>query len=226
MIIVNIEKGKIYDFKKEFWPAVGINKGQWENRKEDLLNWIGNFYEYELHEGRPIRIHILEIIGDYQPLPRKINNVELTKQKQEDYKNFALASLGTEFKPNSKAKTSREAISAFGHEKYGHINAKAVAERYVGPVFNQYGECNNVRRWVWYATYQPLDSATLERWRRIMEEEHISEREAANAFYRQECGEDISKEKGYFKAARDRFVTEFGDYAILVSDWRLKKGAD
>ena len=67
---------------------------------------------------------------------------------------------------------------------------------------------------------------TLERWRRIMEEEHISEREAANAFYRHADGEDISKEKGYFKAARDRFVTEFGDYAILVSDWRLKKGAD
>lgn len=92
--------------------------------------------------------------------------------------------MGTEFKPNSKAKTSREAIAAFGYEKYGHINTKAVAERYVGPVFNEYGECNHVRHWVWYSTYEPLDAKTLERWRTIMVEEHISEQEAANAFYR------------------------------------------
>ena len=31
-----------------------------------------------------------------------------------------------------------------------------------------------------------------------MSEESISETEAANAFYKQEQGEDISKEKGYF----------------------------
>lgn len=220
-----IEKGKIYDFKKEFWPAVGINKGQWENRKKDLLDWISNFYEYELHEGRPIRIYILEVFGEYQPLPRKINSTELTSQKREDYKNFAIASLGAEFKPNSKAKTSREAISVFGYDKYGHTNVKAVAERFVGPVFNEYGECNNIRRWVWYSTYEPLDDKTLERWRAIMSEEHISEQEAANAFYRQEQGEDISKEKGYFKAARDRFMSEYGDFAILVADWRLRRDA-
>lgn len=96
----------------------------------------------------------------------------------------------------------------------------------MGPAFDKYGECNNVRRWVWYSTYEPLDDKILERWRAIMSEEHISEQEAANAFYRQEQGEDVSKEKGYFKKARDRFLEEFGDFAILVSDWRLKKGAD
>jgi hypothetical protein len=62
---VTIEANKIYNFKTEFWPSVGINKGQWENRREDLLEWISNFYEYELLDGRPIRIHIKEIIGEY-----------------------------------------------------------------------------------------------------------------------------------------------------------------
>lgn len=220
---MTIEKNKTYDFKKEFWPAVGINKGQWENRKADLLNWISNFFDYELQEGRPIRIHIFEVFGEYQPLPRKVNSTELTQQKQEDYKNFAIASLGTEFKPNSKAKTSREAIFAFGHDKYGHTNVKAVAERYVGPVFDEYGECNNIKRWVWYSTYEPLDNDTLNKWRAIMAEEHISEQEAANAFYRQEQGEDISREQGYFRNAREHFKAEFGEAPILVADWKLKK---
>lgn len=214
----------MYDFKKEFWVALGIKKSQWDSRRKDLLEWLSNFYDFELIEGHPIRIFIKDIYGTYQPLPRK--NVFTTAQKQADYETFTIAALGTEFKPNSKAKTSREAISAFGKEKYGHDNVEGVSRRFVGPAFDRYGECNNVRRWVWYSTYEPLDQQTLERWRIIMEEEHISEREAANAFYRHAEGEDISKEKGYFKAARDRFVTEFGDYAILVADWRLKKGAD
>lgn len=202
---------------------LAIGRRAWLERKEDLLAWLTNFYDYELIEGRPIRIHIKEVYGEYRTLPRKGAN--MMQQKKEDYKNFAIASLGTEYKPNSKAKTSREAISTFGYEKYGHTNVQAVSKRYVGPVFDEYGESNGVRRWVWYESYEPLDAQTLERWRAIMAEEHISEQEAANAFYRQEQGEDISKEKGYFTNARERFKAEYGSCPILVADWRLKKGA-
>ena len=219
-----IEAGKIYNFKEEFWTELKIGRRAWLERKEDLLKWLSNFYDYELYEGRPIRIYIKEVYGEYRPLPRK--GVDTMAHKKEEYKNFAIASLGTEFKPNSKAKTSREAITSFGYEKYGHTNVQAVSKRYVGPVFDEYGECNNARRWVWYSTYEPLDDKTLERWRAIMAEEHISEQEAANAFYRQEQGEDISREQGYFKKARERFKNEFGEAPILVADWRLKKGAD
>ena len=216
-----IEKNHIYDFKKEFWVALDIKKNQWETRRDDLLEWLTNFYDYELYDGRPIRIFIKEIYGTYQPLPRK--NLITTQQKHEDYKDFTIAALGTEFKPNSKAKVTREAIHSFGHQKYGHDNVQGVSKRYVGPVFDEYGESNGVRRWVWYTTYEPLDERTLERWRAIMAEEHISEQEAANAFYRQEQGEDISREQGYFKRARERFIDEFGSCAILVADWRLKR---
>jgi hypothetical protein len=31
----------------------------------------------------------------------------LTEQKKEDYKNFAIAALGTEFKPNSKRRVAK-----------------------------------------------------------------------------------------------------------------------
>lgn len=137
---MNIEANKIYDFKKEFWGIVGINKGQWENRKADLLEWLKEFYDYELLEGRPIRIYIKEIIGEYKPLPRKINSRELTEKKISKYTNFAIASLGTDFKPNSKARVSREAMSSFGYNEFGHISVPAVSRRYVGPAMEQYGE--------------------------------------------------------------------------------------
>lgn len=217
-----IEK-KTYNFKDEFCKELGIGVRAWKDRKEDLLAWLENFYDYEIFEGKPIRIVIHEIYGEYQPLPRKVNNTELTTQKKEDYTRFAIASLGTEFKPNSKAKTAREAIDAFGYKKYGHTNPRSVSERYIAPAFNEYGECDNKKKWVWYSTYEPLDAATLERWRIIMAEEHISEQEAANAFYRQEQGEDISAAKSYFAKAKARFRAEFGDIAILTSSWRLKQ---
>lgn len=212
----------IYEFKTEFWPLIGIKKNQWENRKEDLLEWLTNFYDYELLEGRPLRIHIKEVYGEYQPLPRQVNNTALSEEKKQRYTAFAIASLGTEFKPNSKAKTTREALDAFGRKDYGHENVQSISKRYIGPAFDQYGETNGIRHWVWYPSYEPLSEKELERWRLIMAEEHISEQEAANAFYRQEQGEDISKEKGYYKKARARLKEEFGMNAVLVSDWRLK----
>ena len=218
-----VEKGKVYDFKNEFWNLIHLSKYSWENRKEDILEWLKNFYDYELYEGRPMRIYIKEIYGEYKPLPRK--GLENLMQKQADYEKFAIASLGTEFKPNSKAKTAREAIDAFGYDKYGHTNVRAVTNRYISPVFDEYGESNGIKRWVWFDSYEPLDEETLLRWRTIMAEEHISEQEAANAFYRQEQGEDISKEKKFFANARHRFKEEYGSVPILVSDWRLKAAA-
>lgn len=136
-----VEKGKIYNFKEEFWGMVGISKYSWETRKEDVLIWLENFYDYELLEGRPIRIYIKEVYGDYRPLPRQ--GFDLMEQKKRDYTEFAIASLGTEFKPNSKAKTARDAIDSFGLERYGHTNAEAVGKRFVGPAFDKYGESDN-----------------------------------------------------------------------------------
>lgn len=55
-------------------------------------------------------------------MPRQVNNTVLSEEKKQRYTAFAIASLGTEFKPNSKAKTTREALDAFGRKDYGHEN--------------------------------------------------------------------------------------------------------
>lgn len=222
---MQIMEQTVYDFKTEFWPAVGINKGQWEKRKEDLLEWLKEFYEYELYNGRPIRIYIKRVIGEYKPLPRKINSKELTQRKQKEYTNFTIASLGTEYAPNNKSRVAREALYTFGYEEFGHTSVPAIVERYVGPAMNKYGEHNDKYQWVRYADYSPLSDDILAEWIQILREEHISEEEAANAFYRQENGEDITKEKNAYKKAQQRFKEKYGTIPVRVTNWRLKKGA-
>lgn len=217
-----IEK-KTYKLKEEFFKLLNIPQYQWNKRKKDLLEWLKNFYDYKLHEDKIISIEILEVYGEYEPMPRKVKLTNM-EEKIRDYEKFTIASLGTEFKPNSKMKVVEEAINEFGYVKYHHTSKKAVAKRFVKPAFNKYGESDGVHKWVWYKTYEPLDEEILADWRRIMREEHISELEAANAFYRFAQGQDISKEKNYFKKARKRFSDKYHDCAILVESWKVNMG--
>ena len=60
-------------------------------------------------------------------------------------------------------------------------------------------------------------------WKQILKEEKISEEEAANAFYRQENGEDITKEKNSYKKAQKRFKEIYGTIPVKVAEWRIKK---
>lgn len=217
-----IKENQVYDLKNEFFKECGITDYQFRYRKDDLFEWIKNFYEYELLAGKPLRIHIKTVYGEYRELPRKLNSTEYTEQKREDYKAYALSTLDKEFKPNSKAKVARDAMGDFGYKKYGHTYVPGITRNYITPVFNEYAECNGIYRWVWYKTYEPLTEEQIQEWRKIMTEERISEEHAANAFYRQEQGEDISKEKEYFQNAKTRLKAKFGDIAIRVADWKLK----
>lgn len=218
-----IELNKIYKFKEEFCKELGIPNCQVERRLNDLIDWLSNFYEFEFKKGRPYTIVITEIIGDYQPMPRKLKSKELTEKKKKDYETFTIAALTPEYKPNSKTKIAREAMYSFGTEVYGHTNVNAVVRRYVKEPFNQYGETNNISIWVRYPDYEPMDKSQVEEWRKILREEHIGEEEASNAFYRHAEGEDISKEISYFTKARDRFKEKYHFTPLLVKEWRLKR---
>ena len=132
--------GVVYEFKKEFCRIMNIPMCQAERRLNDLLDWLKNFFDYEFYEGRPNRIMIKEIIGEYRPLPRRAPSQDaLTQSKLTDYENFTIASLSADFKPNSKSKVAREAVHAFGYEKYGHTSIEAVTRRYVKEPFDKYG---------------------------------------------------------------------------------------
>lgn len=205
---------------KEFCQKLKIADNQRERRKEELYEWLTNFFDYEILDGKPIRIKIKEIYGEYQQMPRKLPRRE---EKETDYAEYTIAALGTEYKPNSQSKIARDAIDDFGFEKYGHTNAEAVAKRYIKEPLNKYGENDGTKIWVYYYSYTPIEDEVLEKWRQIREEENIAEKEAANAFYRQEQGEDITEEKNSYKKAMERFREEYKDIPVLVYRWKLKK---
>lgn len=219
-----IEENKEYLLKKELAPLLNISIYSIERRTKDLLEWLANFYDYDIISNSPYKIKIKTIIGEYQPLPRKLPlQTEYTRQKLKDYEEFTIKSLGSEFKPNSKSKVARDAIKTFSRKKYSHNNYKAVTSRYVRKPFDEYGETNGARVWVNYNTYKPLEGEDLEFWRWILSQEHMSEPEAAAAWFKQESGEDTTEEKNYYKKARDRFIDEKGYLPVLVSEWRLKR---
>lgn len=214
-----IEPG-IYKLKDEFFKLVGISRAQYDRRREDLMEWLKDFYDYEILEGRPIRIRIIETYGEYQPLPRQKKTFLM---KQYDYEEYVKKNLSKNFKPESKAHMARGAIADFGHEKYNHTNDIAVARRYTGPAMEKYGEKSDNYVWVSYNTYEPLSEELLKAWFKILREERIGEKEAANAFYKAEQGMDITKEKNAYKTALKRMKQETHEVPVRVAEWKIRK---
>ena len=215
-----ITKTGVYILKDEFFKENNIPHNQYKNRKEDLLEWLKEFYEYKILEGKPIRIEITEVIGEYKPLPRKI--IKLTEQKQKDYEAYVRLGLSKEFTPESKCHMARNAISDFGEDRYGHTSDKAVARRYVGPAMEKLGEQSDTHYWVNYATYEKLSPELLNAWLNILDKEHIGQEQAANAFYIAEQGGDITKEKDAFKKALKAMKEQYHIIPVKVAEWRLR----
>lgn len=205
--------------RKSLNEKYSIAKNQWNTRHEDLLNHLQDFMDIiEIKNERGT--YKYEIKGDMPdnipPLPRKSQ----MEQKKKDYESYTIAALGAEFKPNSKSRIAREAIADFGMEKYKHSSQESVIKRYIKEPFDKYGVSDGNKYWCYYDTYEIIEDDRLEAWRKILSEEHIGEREAANAFYKEQQGEDISKERGYYKRALDRFKETYGSIPILVSKWK------
>lgn len=216
-----MEINKVYKFKEEFCKELNIPMNQAERKLDELLEWLENFFIFEFLPGRPNRIHIFEIIGEYQPLPRKQEQSKILKQQK--YADFTIASLGVNFAPNSKTKTARDAISAFGKKEFHHTNFKYVARTYISPVFNAYGESDGKKKWVYYSDYSIIEEDVLDDWCQIRHKCNIDSQEAANAFYKMAQGEDVSEEINAYKKAMQMFSDKYGDIPVLVESWRLKR---
>lgn len=214
-----MEKGT-YQLKTEFFKELGIPVTQWERRKSELLEWLKNFYEYEIVDTKPLLIRITYVYGDYKKLPRKIRKIT-NEQAIKDYEEFTIQALGTEYKPNSKRKIAREAIAAFGFEKYEHFCDESIARRYISKPFNENAITNDKSIWVDYKTYEPLEPELKNLWLEILKENKIAEKQAAEAFYKQAKGEDISKEIGYYKKALNQFEMRTGIIPVNVREWKL-----
>lgn len=80
--------------------------------------------------------------------------------------------------------------------------------------------------WVDYETYEPLSEELLKLWKEILKKNYIDEKIAAKAWYKEQQGEDTTKEKNAYKAAMEEFKNKTGHAApICVSEWELNNAA-
>lgn len=213
-------------FETEKWYSMvevrkilNITDYQWKKRRGDLKQWLKNFYDYELIEAKPARILFHKEYKDYQPLPNKSKKTK--KVKTQDYENFIKKSIPKDsWKLTSKVEESRHAIEEFGYEKYGHESPESVARYYIGPAMESTCIKSEKTIWVNYKNYKPLTEEQLKDWKSILSKNKIGEKEAANAFYRQSEGEDISKEIGFYKKSLRDFKAKYQFSPILVYEWR------
>jgi hypothetical protein len=64
----------------ELKSVLHISKRQWEERKEELLEYMKLFFDYEISlKGRSYIFTIKEQYSDYEPLPRKIKSKEVAE---------------------------------------------------------------------------------------------------------------------------------------------------
>lgn len=62
---------KVYNLA-ELKYALHISKRQWEERKEELLDWLKLYFDYEIQtKGHTYQFNVKEQYSEYEPMPRK-----------------------------------------------------------------------------------------------------------------------------------------------------------
>lgn len=109
----------------EFKSILNIPKRQWETRKEELLDYLKLFFDYEIttkHKGYSIIIK--EQYNDYEPLPRKskVPEIKAFYEKEVDH-------ILTYKKRNTGSNLAREIVAC--NNKQNH--KEGTAANYIRP---------------------------------------------------------------------------------------------
>lgn len=201
-----------------------IPKNQWIRRKEDLLEWLKQFFDYTTDfEAKTYSFTILDIYEEeYRPLPRKNYDNYTIEEKEKDYKQFVIEHLPKEFEFNSKAKMAREAIKDFGSEKYGHCSDNYVAHRFISKPMETYGEPNNEYRWVWSDSYEELSPEQYIEWLNLLRKHKVEDKEILNAFYSGDKPK-MNKLNLSFEGAIHVMYEKYRRVPIRAQKWRERK---
>lgn len=223
---MQLEKNKVYEVKKEFLPLLNVTANQWKERKDDLLEWWKDFFDYEIIYSKPIVIRINEIYDqEYQPLPRK--NVYTTAEKRADYAAATITILsesGKEYRPITKAFVAREATNNFGFMKYHHDSERSVAQRYIKPAFDQYAENNGKKVWCWSKDCIPLTEAELEKWKEILRKTLDMDEDSVFELYDKIYNkESLDKELSAYEKALMSMKSSFKGVPVYMNCWRANE---
>lgn len=199
-----------------------LDRNIWNRRHDDILDHLRDFMNIEERQTDTGRFYYVvdedSLPEEIPPLPRKNN----AQDKRIDYEEYTLRNMTREYQINTKVNIARGAIREFGREKYGHRSENAVAARYVGPVMDEKCQRSSDMFWVNSETYEIMDVEQVGIFFKFLRKHHITEQQAANAFYKQAQGEDISVELNSYKSALEEFYETCHYIPIKVYKWKIK----
>lgn len=100
---------------QELKEKLKISKRQWEERKEEVLEYMKLFFDYDIviKDGKGYKFIIKEQYCDYEPLPRKTKSKEISKFYEEEARHII------KYKPrNTSVNIAREINDM--NNKYNH----------------------------------------------------------------------------------------------------------
>ena len=205
--------------RAELNKKYNLTPNDWSRKHDLVMEHLLNYME--ITESKEKGQYIYEVKDELPesipPVPRKSKKAAAEKDYDQFVKNYFSCVIP---RYASKARVAREGMTAFGTEKYGHNNVRAVVRQYIAPAFDKYlKEVPDSQHLVWSETYEPLNDNELQRWTDILKEEDITEQQQAEAFREYCAGNDISEACAAYKNATNKFYGR----AVKVSQYVLKE---
>lgn len=199
---------KIYSLT-ELKKILKISKRQWEERKEEVLDYMKIFFDYEITlKGRSYQFNIKEQYCEYEPLPRKTKSPEIQAFYAQETDHIVQYK-----KRNTGSNIAREIVSK--NNKYNH--AISTATHYICPYLKKNYEVGE-REWceINYEnfSYDKISEEQLvflnNQFKKYFDSEII-----ANAIADQEAGyttkeEAYEKLKAHYNDAMNAFKNKYG----------------
>jgi len=206
----------------ELKKVLNISKRQWDERKEELLEYFKMFFVYEITmKGRSYNFHIKEIITEYEPLPRKTKMEEIVKFYEQEVDHIL------QYKPrNTGSNLAREIVAK--NNKQNH--KEGTAANYIRPYLKANYTVSD-REWcvIDYDTftYEPIPADALAELKKLFNI-YLSSEVVADAIADAEAGystkeEAYNKLKGNYNDALTAFKDKYGYRPYKAGE--LKKNA-
>lgn len=193
----------------ELKTALHISKRAWEERKQEVLEWMKLFFDYEITlKGRSYQFHIKKQFIEYEPFPKKKDTAEIKAFYEQETDHLI------QYKPlNTGANIARE-INAKNNQ-YNH--AEGTIANYIRPYIKaKYYVDDKVWCKVNYADYcyEPIEDQEL-KYLNSLFNKYLSSETTASIIGDVEAGyinqeEGYNKLKGHYNDAMSAFKDKYG----------------
>ena len=206
----------------ELRKVLNIPEKQWERRKQELLEYLKLFFDYDYsYKGRVYMFNIKEQYAEYEPMPRKTQFKEIYNFYANEVDNIL------QDKPrNTGSNLAREICDT--NNQYNHQESTAAS--YIRPYLKEnYVVCDKTWCRIDYEnyTYLPIGNDELVELHKLFET-YLNSKDTAEILSSVDAGYDtkdgaILKLRDRYLTAISRFKSKFGYRPYKAGELRRKK---